>query len=129
MTNTTKQTIAADVAAVEKAADKPRLYELAIERLDLKAEIKEREERVAEIDEILLQHAAEIKKLVPGYTFLVQARSTVDWKRFEADHPQGQFPQAYGMKLDQTAAKNNFPPVVLDAYKKTGAAFITVREA
>lgn len=131
MTNP-KQQITEDVAAVEHVADQQdtrnRLRELALERLDLKTEIDERQDRIKQIDEILLQHPVEINHVLPGYSFRVTERRTLDKAALAAAYPKTAYPQLYRLELNQAAVKAEFSPAALAEFQKVGTPYLTVKE-
>lgn len=107
-----------------------QLQALAIERLDLTTEIKARQERIAQIDEVLLQHiTAPRTDLVPGYKVRVQAGAhRLNTKKLETDFPAGQFPGLYQLKLDTVAIKEHFAPAALAAYQTQNAPSVRIDE-
>lgn len=107
-----------------------QLRALAIERLDLAAEIAERKERIEQIDEVLLQRISEPRTdLLPGFKVRVQhGARRLDAKKIEQAYPAAQFPQLYAAKLDTSAVKKEFAPAALETFQTQSAPTVRIDE-
>ncbi|KAB1647496.1 hypothetical protein F8O06_02850 [Pseudoclavibacter sp. CFCC 14310] len=107
-----------------------QLRALAIERLDLAAEIAERKERIEQIDEVLLQHITEPRTdLVAGFKVRIQQGARrIDAKKIEKAYPAAQYPGLYAAKLDTAAVKKQFAPAALEAFQTQSAPTVHIDE-
>lgn len=107
-----------------------QLRALAIERLDLTAEIAERKERIEQIDEVLLQHISEPRTdLVAGFKVRVQQGARrLDTKKIEGAYPAEQFPQLYEARLSTAAVKKQFAPAALETFQTQSAPTVRIDE-
>lgn len=103
--------------------------ELVAQRVLLKADIADYEERIAQIDALLIERLDTVGAHdVDGTKVTIREYSRTDYSRLEKDYPADSYPDLYVTKtaLDQAAVKKSFAPAALDTYKVRGAKSVVV---
>lgn len=100
--------------------DTTRLEQLVLERTKLAADRKALDDRIHELDALLLPQLDNGKNTIGQFTVTVVEPATINKAAIETAFPVTDYPHLYKREVNLDACKQEFSPAALAQFKKPG---------